>query len=388
LLVAEVSLAMVLLSSAGLLVRSFVKVLRFESGFDASNTLTAGTSLGGDRYQSVQEVRRFAEKLLPRLQALPGVDSAALASALPLGLTQKYFITFDDNPNPSMFARQIVAMISITPDYFHVMRTPTIQGRAFNAQDTASSERTVIVTRAFAHRFLLDDAVGKRFRVSELVGMHLVFEPATIVGVAEDVRHGGLEQDVQPEFFVPMDQVPSQEIELAVRSQIAAISLTDSMRKAVTAVDREQPLFNVETMDQRVSNLIGQRRFMMLLMACFAVIAVFLSGVGVYGVFAYSVSQRTQEMGIRLALGASRGGLLRLVVMQAAQLIALGGLIGVNCAMVLSRLLSNSLVGVTPHDAMTLTLAWVLMTTVALLGSAIPALQAARTDLISVLHSE
>ena len=160
------------------------------------------------------------------------------------------------------------------------------------------------------------------------------------------------------------------------------------MRRAVLAVDSQQPLFDIETMDQRLSSQVAQRRLLMLLIACFALLAVILSAVGVYGVLAYSVSQRTQEMGIRLALGASRSGLLGLIVAQAARLIVVGGVLGVAGAFVLSKLLTSMLVGVKPHDALSFSLAWILMTAIALLASTIPASHAARTDLVSVLHSE
>jgi putative ABC transport system permease protein len=160
------------------------------------------------------------------------------------------------------------------------------------------------------------------------------------------------------------------------------------MRQAVTTVDSNQPVFDVQTMDQRVSEATAQRRLTMLLTACFALLAVVLSAVGVYGVFAYSVSQRAQEMGIRLALGASRGGLLRFVVMQAARLITMGGILGVGAALVLSKLLAGMLVGVTSHDAVSFSLAWALMTLVALLASTIPAVQAARTHGIPTRASQ
>jgi ABC-type antimicrobial peptide transport system permease subunit len=160
------------------------------------------------------------------------------------------------------------------------------------------------------------------------------------------------------------------------------------MRAAVTSVDAQHPLFDIQTLEQGVADLVAQRRLIMLLIASFAMLAVVLSAVGVYGVFAYSVNQRRQEMGIRLALGSTRGGVLRLVVMQAASLVGLGGILGLSTALALSRLLASLLVGVTPHDPVAFALAWALMTVVALLASTIPAAQAARTDLLSVLHSE
>ncbi len=202
------------------------------------------------------------------------------------------------------------------------------------------------------------------------------------------MKHGGLEEEIQPEAFVPMAQLPQGRLGIALRTWNDPASLSNVLRSAVTATDSNQPVFDMETMDQRVSDATARRRLILLLIACFASLAVLLSAVGVYGVFAYSVNQRSQEMGIRLALGSSRGGVLRLVMTQAVRLIAVGGILGVAAALVLSKLLASLLVGVSPHDTVSFSLAWALMTTVALLASAIPAAQAARTDLVSVLHSE
>jgi ABC-type antimicrobial peptide transport system permease subunit len=203
------------------------------------------------------------------------------------------------------------------------------------------------------------------------------------------VRHGGPKQEVQPEAFQPLAQgAPVVDIKLVLRTWENPALLANAMRAAVTSVDAQRPLFDVQTMEQSLSDLLAQRRLIMLLIASFAMLAVVLSAVGVYGVFAYSVNQRRQEMGIRLALGSTRGGVLRLVVMQAARLIGLGSILGLGVALALSRLLASLLVGVTAHDPLSFSLAWGLMTIVALLASTIPASQAAQTDLISVLHSE
>ena len=220
-------------------------------------------------------------------------------------------------------------------------------------------------------------------------GVPSTSEPRTIVGVADDVRHGGLETEVKPEAFVPMAlQVPQGKISIALRTWNDPASLSNAMHKAVTAADAKQPVFDIETMEERLSSATASRRLIMLLICSFALLAVVLSAVGVYGVFGYSVNQRRHEMGIRLALGASRNGLLRLIVMQAARLIVLGGLLGAGAALLLSKFLSSLLVGVTPHDAVSFWLAWALMTIVALIASTLPAADAARTDLLSVLHSE
>ncbi|MGB6686410.1 MAG: ABC transporter permease [Terracidiphilus sp.] len=388
LLVLEVGLAVVLLSCSGLLIRSFVNVLHYDAGFDPSQTLTAETLLSGSRYSSLEDLQGFADRLLPRLQALPGVQAAALTGALPLGPAYGTQISFENNPNPPLGLRHDMTTISVTPDYFRAVGTPLIAGRPFDKDDNASSNYVAIVNRAFARAYFGGNAVGKHFRVGEVMNNHHEMVSVTVIGVAEDVRHNGLEQEVHPECFVPMAQLPDGYIDFVLRTTTDPESLANAMRKAVLAVDPQQPLFDVETMDERIADSLAQRRLIMLLIAGFALLAIVLSAVGVYGVFAYSVSQRTQEMGIRLALGASRGGLLRLVIQEAAGLIFIGSTFGIGAALLLSRLLASALVGITPHDALSYSSAWVLMTTVALLASSIPAADAARTDLISVLRSE
>jgi predicted permease len=397
LLIIEVALAVVLLASAGLLVRSFVNVMRYESGFDSSDTLTGTTLLSGPRYtppatnhqifREPQPMRAFVDDLMAKLQSLPGVQSAAIASGLPLGSVDGSAFIVGQGPTPPLGSSEwkVAAYISVTPEYFRVVRTPILQGRAFTIDDTATSPLVAIVNRAFARQYFAGNALGKTISRPNGPTQHATL---TVVGIAEDVRHQGLEQQVQPEFYLPEEQSPSYSVNIALRSTADPILLANAMRKAVLAVDPQQPLFDIETMDQRVSDLVAQRRLIMLLIACFAALAVILSAVGVYGVFAYSVSQRTQEMGIRLTLGASRRGLLGLIVAQAARLIAVGGVLGIAAALALSKLLASMLVGIKPHDALSFSLAWILMTIVALLASTIPASHAAHTDLVSILHSE
>jgi predicted permease len=396
LLVMEVSLGVVLLASAGLLVRSFIHVMSYDSGFDASDTLTGVTSLhsgvvsmsGGSTAWPRERYLNFIDQLLLRLQALPGVKAAALTTSLPLEPAYNRAIVPDVVPMPPIGQQEIGLITYITPDYFRAVRTPILIGRAFSAADNETSQRVAIVNRAFAKRFFAGDALGKRFKTNS-GSLKGEFTAMTVVGMVDDVRHNGLEQNVRAEAFRPISQGdPEWTLKLVLRTTGNPALLAPAMRAAVTAVDAQQPLFDIETMEQRVSDEVAQRRLIMLLITCFATLAVVLSAVGVYGVFAYSVSQRAQEMGIRLALGASRPGLLRLVVMQAARLIIVGGVLGIGAALALSKLLASMLVGVTGHDAVSFWLAWGLMTAVALIASTIPATQAARTDLVSVLHSE
>ena len=390
LLIAEIGLGVVLLAGAGLLIRSFANVLHNDSGFDASQSLTGVVQLQWDMPSA--RVKGFVDQLVPRLQAIPGVRTAAVTSVLPLdkmSFCPNTMLAFGDGPLPPLGERQGGCVISITPDYFRAAGTPVLKGRSFNDRDDAASVPVAIVNQAFAQLYFKGDALGQRFRTNILAKDHARdFTYRTIVGIVQDVRYNSLEDNVQPAIYLPVDQVPLLRINLLVRSDIEPASLASAMRKAVTATDEEQPLFDVETMEERVADTVAPRRLIMLLTACFAMLAVVLSGVGVYGVFAYSVSQRTQEMGIRLALGASRARVLRLVTLQALRLILAGSALGLGAALLVSKLLSSMLVGVTRHDPISFSAAWALMTGIALLASMIPAAQAARTDLISVLHSE
>jgi predicted permease len=391
LLVVEVGLGVVLLVSAGLLIRSFVNIVRSETGFDPSHTLTCVTILRddqGDRVWSQNRTRLFANQLLEKLKALPSVETATITSLLPLEPsypTSSIAFTASMEDRPGTFKPLITT--SITPDYFRVVGTTILKGRIFNADDQADKPLVSIVNRSFSDQFFAGDALGKRYYTS--AGDHGRQRiPATIVGIVDDVKHDALEQAAQPEAFVPMDQIPEYRMRIAVRTSNDPVLLANALRQAVIAVDLNQPAFDIQTMAQRVSNATAQRRLIMLLIACFALLAVILSAVGVYGVFAYSVIQRRYEMGIRLALGASRGGLLRLVVIQAARPITLGCIVGAGAALVFSKLIASLLFGVTPRDTASFSLASALMAIVALLASTIPAAQAARTDLASVLRSE
>lgn len=212
--------------------------------------------------------------------------------------------------------------------------------------------------------------------------------PVTIVGVAADTRHGGMEQPPDPEVYLPMAQMPQLETKIIVRADGDVALLSQAMRNAVTATDKEQPLFDVQTMEARAQASIGQRRLTTVLLMLFAMLAVLLAAVGVYGVFSYSVAQRAHEIAIRLALGSARVRVLRLVVAEASWLVAAGGIIGLAGAFFLSRLMRSMLVGVSAHDAVSLCAAWLVMTAVGIIASYAPAARASRIDPNALLHAE
>jgi putative ABC transport system permease protein len=386
LLAAEIGLAVLLLTGAGLLIRSFAHVLQHGTGFDPRQCLTAKVERNGS--EESEKTKAFAQQLLPRLKALPGVHAAAIGSALPLeDIWQTTNLAFGDGPPLPVGKRPEAYIISISSEYFAATGTSLLRGRAFSDQDNAAALPVAIVNQAFASKYFNGNALDKQFRI--YLG-HGVFAPITAIGIVKDVHYGGLEADVQPVLYLPFDQAPRGrgEVNILLRSDVEPASLTAAMHKAVLDTDPAQPLFDVATMESRLSQSLAQRRLIMLLIAAFAVLAVILAGVGVYGVFSYWVSQRQQELAIRLALGSSRPELLRLIVAQAMRLILAGGVIGIAGAWFVDRLLASLLVGVKVHDPISLSLAWGLMTLIALVGSSVPARNAARTNVISVLHSE
>ena len=384
LLASEIGLAVLLLTSAGLLIRSFAHVLQSGTGFDSRQCLTA--KMQRNLSEEPVKTRAFAQQLMPQVQVLPGVKVAAIGSALPLednGRTRT--LAFGDGPPLPVGQRPEAYIISISPEYFAATGTRLLRGRTFTYQDNAAAVPVAIVNQAFARKYFNGNALGKQFRINN---GHGIFIPNTAVGIVEDVRYDGLEADVRPVIYLPFDQAPYGEVNILLRTSVEAASLTAAMRKVVIDTDPTQPLFDVATMASRLSQSLAQRRLILLLIVSFAALAMVLAGIGVYGVFTYWVSQRRKEMAIRLALGSSRPELLRLTVSQAMRLILAGGVIGIAGAWFLDRLLASMLVGVKVHDPVSLSLAWALMTLIALVGSYVPARNAARTNAISILHSE
>jgi predicted permease len=385
LLVSEIGLAVLLLTGAGLLIRSFAHVLQNGTGFDPRQCLTA--KMQRNISEEPEKTRAFAQQLLPQLQALPGAKVAAIGSALPLEDNGRdRTLAFGDGPPLPEGQRPEAYIISISPEYFAATGTRLLRGRTFTDQDNAAAVPVAIVNQAFARKYFNGNAFGKQFRIN--LNGHGIFIPMTAVGIVQDVRYDGLEAGVQPVIYLPFDQAPYREVNILLRTSVEPASLTAAMRKVVIDNDPTQPLFDVATMESRLSQSLAQRRLIMLLIVSFAALAMVLAGVGVYGVFTYWVSQRRQEMAIRLALGSSRPELLRLIVSQAMRLILAGGVVGIAGAWFLDRLLASMLVGIQVHDPVSLSLAGALMTLIALVGCSLPARNAARTNVISVLHSE
>jgi putative ABC transport system permease protein len=386
----EIALALVLLIGAGLLVRSFRDLMRIDPGYDPHNVLTASVQLPDGA-----PLLPFIDEALPRLKALPGVSYAALTGRLPLQPSHYAFTVawFGPVPPPRQTWQSLrVPMISVTPDLFRAMGTAILQGRSFHEDDNESRPGVAIVNRAFVRQYSPGGALGRRFH--SMAAEHCTScepgKPAEleVVGIAADVHERGLDQPAEPEIYVPFAQAPRSSFHIVIATSGNSGALSAPLRSTILALDHQAPVYDIATLEQRLSESLAQRRLTMFLLSAFAVLALLMAAIGVYGVISYAVVQRTQEIGIRAALGASRGSVLWLILRQQAQMILLGSAVGLFLASAMSSLLSSLLYGVKPHDLTIFALSWIVLALIALLASAAPALRATRTDPCVTLRYE
>jgi putative ABC transport system permease protein len=277
----------------------------------------------------------------------------------------------------------------VTPDYFHAMSIPVLSGRAFTERDVNDAPPVIIVNDAFSKRFFAgEDPIGKRIILDDDV-TNQPLPPREIVGVVGNVRHNGLDEEEQPEYYNPFFQMPDRQINLVVRSANAdPASLTSIVRGAIKSVDKDQLIWEVKTMNERISQSVAPRRFQMTLLGVFAALALVLASIGIYGVMSYAVTQRTHEIGLRMALGAQTRDVLRLVVGQGMMLAGIGIVAGLAAALALTRVMASLLYGVSATDPMTFAGIALLLSAVALLACYIPARRATRVDPMIALRYE
>jgi len=388
LMVGEIALTLVLLVGAGLMIRSFIQLLGVPRGFNPDNVLTLALSPGFAKYPpGSPQLRAYFQESLNRVQNLPGVESASLSSFLPLaGQAGSRSFRIEGRPPFEPGKEPLAQDNIISHDYFRTMGIEMLAGRAFTEQDGAGAPPVVIINETMARRFFPNEnPIGRRFVWSPI--------PLTIVGVVGDTRHFGLDQEVHPEIYWPYLQARSLIMKLVVRiapdsnSPAQLSSLAAAIRNQVREVDLNTPVNQVVTMDERLSDSVAPRRLQMLLFAIFAAVALVIATVGMYGVLSYSVTQRTSEIGIRMALGAERRDVLRLVLRQGAKLALIGSLLGLGGALALTRLLKTLLFGVSATDPLTFIVIAAVLTLVALLASWIPARRATKVDpLIALRH--
>jgi predicted permease len=365
-----------------------------DPGFDPRGVVAGRISLPETSYQTADEVTRAFERIEERVAAVPGVASAALVSAAPLE---------GGNSNglvPEGRALEIGSSINslmrvATPGYFETMRIELVRGRGFTAQDRQGTPLVMVINEALAREaFPGQDPIGKRIACCES-GPNGEPNWKEVIGVARDTRARGLDQEPMPEFYLPMLQAPAaawnwtdRTLTLAVRARTDAPALMTPLRNAVAEVDPTLPLYNLGTMQGRVMDSLAQSRFSTMLLTVFGAIALILAAIGVYGVISYGVAQRTQEIGIRMALGARHGDVLAMIVRHGAALAAVGLAVGLAAALALSGLLGSLLYQVSPTDPPTFAAGLVVLSFVAVLAAALPARRAAQTDPMVALRNE
>ncbi|HYJ87663.1 MAG TPA: ABC transporter permease [Pyrinomonadaceae bacterium] len=385
LVVAEVALTLILLTGAGLLVKSVINLQQVNPGFNPENVLTMRLALPAYKYTGEEQSKAFTTELLHRVKNLPGVDSVAITTALPLSRAEAASsFTVEGQPLPPDGNLPIANWRVVSPEYFQVLSIPLIKGRTFTERDGKDVPSVVIINQTMARSiFPNEDPLARRLVVGGAKSA------SQIVGVVGDVRHSGLDAEPKPEMYVSYLQTVRPAYTVAVRTEVDPSSIVPSLRNEISAIDKDQPISLVKTMNELRSESLAQLRFNTTALSLFAGIGLILAGVGIYGVMAYSVAQRTHEIGIRMALGAQPENVLKLVLGQGMVLAIIGVGIGLAASLALTRVMASLLFGgVTTTDPMTFAFVSLMLALVALLACYIPARRATRVDPLIALREE
>ncbi|MCI0489552.1 MAG: ABC transporter permease [Blastocatellia bacterium] len=381
--VSEVALALVLLIVSGLLIKSFLRLQDVKPGFDPDNLLTMGISLPESKYAETARQTAFYRELVQRVETVPGVEAAGVIRPLPFSQSNMSLsFSIEGRPPASPGERTSANWRTISPDYFRTMRIPLLKGRAFTERDVQGSPYAIIINETMARLYFSgEDPISRRMTIG--------YDDITceIVGIAGDVKLL-LDGEQKPEMYTPCQQTPWPSISLVIRTASDRPDVVAAVRNQVQSLDRELPVYSIKTMNERLADSIAQPRFNMLLLGLFAFIAVALATVGIYGVMSYSVSQRTHEMGVRMALGARAGDVLKLVLSQGMKLTLAGIAMGIVGAYGLTRIMSSFLFGVSDKDPTTFAAVSLLLIAVAALACYIPARRATRVDPMVALRYE
>jgi len=391
LVVVEVALAFVLLVGSGLLVRSFFQMMRVNLGFDSTNVITMGLPIAGDAFPDSSQLNAYQRQIASRVEAVPAVRSVAVASTVPMrgwGNGMPFLIA--GRPVTDRANRRSAGFKQVDAAYFQTIGMKLAKGRGFTAHDTKGSRPVMVINKTMAARFFADEEpIGQRILVQEIIPGRPALGPEIsweVVGVVEDEKTGDLDGNSSAGMYVPLEQSPSAFVSLVVRAQVDPTTLQRALAQAVHEVNKDQPLSDILTLDQIKDESAATSRLRTTLLAIFASVALLLSAIGIYGVIAYTVVQRTHEMGIRAALGATSGALLTLVLAQGMALAAVGLVVGLAGALAMTRLLSTLLFGVSPRDPVTMAAAASILAAVALLACYLPARRAAALDPLAALR--
>lgn len=400
--IAETSVAIVLMAGAALLVQSYRSLMHADLGFQPGRMISMGLALPQTKYPAVQDVAAFYKRFFPALAAIPGADGAAITTGRPMAdrMVDLHFadFTIEGRPVPDAKAIPAAAASVVSRNYFNLMGTRVIAGRSFNESDGADSAQVAIVNEALARAYFQNaNPIGQRIRLStRRAPLRRATDPPggailTIVGEVADVKQLRIiESPVQPQIFVPLDQRPEQSrgVTMVVRSQLPAAALESAIRHAVKTVDPELPVLDVITMDQVVSNAFGGKRLTTILLVIFAALALLLVVIAFYAVIAYGVAQRTQEIGVRMALGASPRSILQMILTEGAKMVVWGVALGIASALILTRFLQGMVFGLSTADPVVMLAVSALLFTVALAACWLPARRAMSVDPIVALRHD
>jgi putative ABC transport system permease protein len=382
----EVALSLLLLVGAGLLIKSFMRLQQVDGGFDPDGVLTMQIALPSARYTQPEQIRNFYRELMNRVAVVPGVSEAGAVSVLPLsGAGSSGTVTLDNpavDSEPAPEADQRIA----TPGYFEAMGIGVVRGRTFEATDNETAAPVAIIDESLAEKFWPgEDPIGRRIKRG---GAQSTFPWTTIIGVVRHVRDRTLEEPSRVQVYWPHAQVPLVFMSLAVKSNLPALSLTKTIQSEVVSLDPDQPVFSIRTMEELTATSVLRRRLVMALLTSFATIALVLAAVGIYGVISYWVTQRSQEIGIRMALGAHRLHVLKLVIGQSMPVLLLGVLLGLAGAFALTRLMGGLLYEVSTTDVGTFVAYAAGLALVGLIASYVPAHRATQVNPIKALRDQ
>lgn len=385
LVIGEVALTLVLLVGGVLMIKSFAHLLDVNPGFDAHNVLTMQLALSPTQYSKPPQITGFYDALLDRVSHLPGVEAAGAVDVLPFsdrGNSGTFFIEGEPMRSGAIYPHADVRRVM--PGFFRTLRVPLERGRIFTEADTASAPHVAIIDDVLAKTYWpKQNPIGHRVRMySETPEWY------TVVGIVGNVRNRGFSAPRKGVLYFPLAQRPKQHMSLVIRTASSPESVADAVRQAVASIDPQQPVYDVKTMEQYVSESVSDQRLAVFLLAVFAGLALILAAVGIYGVISYSVSQRTHEIGIRMALGAQRRDILQMVLRQGLWLALLGAGAGILAALGLTRLMASILYGVKPSDPFTFVMVSLVLIAVALAACYIPARRAAKVDPMTALRYE
>ena len=389
-MIAEMALAVVLLAGAGLMIRSFMNIYTMQTGVNQKNVLVMRLFLPDARYPHDQDQIAFHDRLKTRLDSLPGVQVSSLAITMPTGGAMNTPYEIEGTPPVDEKRRPEIGLLVISPDYFRAMDVKIRRGRGFGDADGVAGPPVVMVNQRFAEKYFPNqDPVGKRLRTfdRDKAGPWL-----TVVGVVPNILQNLPNQNNTRELtgliYVPYRQKPMRDMSLMARTSVPPNSLGTAFRKEVAAIDEDMPIYNMRSLEERLDLNNWPQKVFGSLFAIFAIIALLLASVGLYAMIAHSVSQRTQEIGLRMALGASAPTILQMIFVQGMRQLAIGLVVGVAAAIGLTRVLAGMLINVSPRDPATFAIVAIVLAAAAVLGCLIPAQRAMRVDPVVALRNE